>query len=665
MLPSSTVPIHRAPARRAPRGYTVLLAVWLAAGPASHAYAQPAARESVTPSAAGGDPNGAWIGVVSQANGLELRVPLRVSADREGRWVLNSRPGAMTPLIGRWRALVGRILGKLPPHGALLTGGGRATAAGDGTLLRGTLSSPLLGRVYFVGVVAGGRLVGDLRRDSAGATVGRLTATPGAGDVWERPVQDYRARAADIRTSFAARLYDPRLLEQPAWQRFFRDLDARFADARDDADAMAAFYALRPRLPVSHIEFVRSPSLAATPIDSLLAGRGDPNAYVRLTFPAPGVALLRVTRWEAVAGAVDRAFARIDSAGVRTLVLDMRGNEGGDVSAMAPATHLLRDSAPAGVFLGRGWYAAHAAPPTAAELRGLPILTDGDVAGARQLMRLVAERGAAAGRVVPRAPRFDGEVYLLVDRRSASASEPLAHVLKARQRATLVGEPTAGAMLMAPPRPLSDGWVLVLPEADYVTAEGIRLEGHGVAPDVAVPSQEALVTVAERLRTTSLATAPYAGALLLGAANQETGRLVEAERWYRTARELAPDSIAPSRGLAVVFAQRQAWDSAAAACDAVLARDPDDRTALYQLGRAAALSGRFSERGAEALRRYLAQPWDPALPSHAVAQWRLGIVLARSGATTEARQAYEAALRLDPTLAEARTALQTLGRGRS
>jgi tetratricopeptide (TPR) repeat protein len=250
-------------------------------------------------------------------------------------------------------------------------------------------------------------------------------------------------------------------------------------------------------------------------------------------------------------------------------------------------------------------------------------------------------------------------VFLLVDALSGSASEPLAHILKTSGRATLVGERTPGAMLSAPPHPVGDGWVMIFPEADYIAADGTRLEGNGVRPHVAVASDRAFATVAERIRVEQ----PYAGALLLGAAHQEANRLPDAERWFGEALRLAPDSMAPLRGLASVHAAGRRWDAAFGALDRVLARDPGDAAALYNTGRVAALSGTRLESGERALRAYLARPHRPHrpdLPSHAAAHWRLGMILEARGDLAGARREYGSALRLEPQHADAQAALRAL-----
>lgn len=610
---------------------------------------------AASPAAAQSIPAGSWLFTLRPAGGGELVVRLAVEPAGAGRWQAFSRPGAAGELVGWPRATLGRLLGKLPPRGALVrVENGTATQRDGQVIVTGRMVSLALGERTFSGVLADGRMRGELRRTS-GAPAGTFEAVP-ATDAG--PVRDYRALAARMRDSVAARIYDPRLLDRPEWRSFFRELDARFATVPDDVHAMAVFYALLPRLRMSHLELFRDPRIAATPLDSLLAEDRNPDALVGLTFPAPGVARLRVTRWSGVTAAVDRAFVRIDSAAPHTLILDIRGNRGGDVSSMSPVTHLVRDSVQGGVFLGPGWYRAHRARPTPAELAAIPVLSD-ETAGA--VVHGVRRHGAVRGVVPPRAPYFGGRVFLLVDALSGSASEPLAHILKTTGRATLVGERTPGAMLSAPPHPVGEGWVMIFPEADYFAADGTRLEGNGVRPHVAVPSNRALAAVAERIR----AEQPYAGALLLGTAHQEANRLPEAERWFGEALRLEPDSMAPLRGLASVHGAAKRWDAAFSMWDRVLARDSGDAVALYNTGRMAALSGTRLESGERALRAYLARPHRADLPSHAAAHWRLGMIVEARGDVAGARREYESALRLDPEHTEAQAALRALDGGAS
>ena len=154
---------------------------------------------------------------------------------------------------------------------------------------------------------------------------------------------------------------------------------------------------------------------------------------------------------------------------------------------------------------------------------------------------------------------------------------------------------------------------------------------------------------------------PYASALATGGIHSRAKNWTEAERAFRSAAALRPDSTEPEAALGLLFADQGRPAEAFAAFDRVLAREPDNLVALYQLGRVAALSGQRLAEGEAALRRYLEQPSHPAgQPTNAQAQYRLGELLARRGDTAGARAAYEAALRLDPGLKPAAEALRRL-----
>ncbi len=78
------------------------------------------------------------------------------------------------------------------------------------------------------------------------------------------------------------------------------------------------------------------------------------------------------------------------------------------------------------------------------------------------------------------------DLVLLVDRSSRSAAELTPAALQESGRALVVGEHTAGAVLISHDTPLPDGGRLTLSRVDYITAGGVRLEKRGVAPDIVV-----------------------------------------------------------------------------------------------------------------------------------------------------------------------------------
>lgn len=83
------------------------------------------------------------------------------------------------------------------------------------------------------------------------------------------------------------------------------------------------------------------------------------------------------------------------------------------------------------------------------------------------------------------AKTWDKPMAVLIDSDSRSGKEILAYAFKARNRATLVGTTTRGAVLGGTASILSDGSLLLVAVSD-VRVEGRSLEGHGVEPDVRV-----------------------------------------------------------------------------------------------------------------------------------------------------------------------------------
>jgi carboxyl-terminal processing protease len=192
---------------------------------------------------------------------------------------------------------------------------------------------------------------------------------------------------------------------------------------------------------------------AARPLD-LTPRVMDPEPPFVVDRSHPGVVVLRVEGFEAGLG----RWMGEELAGLAPetdVVIDLRGNPGG---------RLMEAEAVLSCFLPRdqAW-----ATRTARSGRQIVLKTSG---GCGELAT----------------PVFN-DVAVLVDSQSRSAAELTPAALQEARRAVVIGEPTAGAVLISQDTRLPDGGRLTLSRADFVTSGGVRLEKRGVTPDLVAP----------------------------------------------------------------------------------------------------------------------------------------------------------------------------------
>ena len=153
----------------------------------------------------------------------------------------------------------------------------------------------------------------------------------------------------------------------------------------------------------------------------------------------------------------------------------------------------------------------------------------------------------------------------------------------------------------------------------------------------------------------------YRGGMLAATIARREDKPAAAIAEYERLIAQYPDSAAPWSSMASTYGDEKDWDKAFAAVDRFLTAQPREPLAQYAFGRAAAESGTQLERGEAALRRYIAEAVPAAgEPTIATAHLRLGAIQERRGQKDLARASYQTALRLEPTLVAAKSALDKL-----
>ena len=88
--------------------------------------------------------------------------------------------------------------------------------------------------------------------------------------------------------------------------------------------------------------------------------------------------------------------------------------------------------------------------------------------------------------VYPQTAPFAGKIAILTDGGSASTSEVFAAGMQENDRATIVGERSAGQILVSVFDTLPTGALFQYPISDYKSPKNVLIEGRGVIPDVEV-----------------------------------------------------------------------------------------------------------------------------------------------------------------------------------
>ena len=163
-----------------------------------------------------------------------------------------------------------------------------------------------------------------------------------------------------------------------------------------------------------------------------------------------GMAYIRIVEFDEVTpGQFEQALQTSRGSGMKGLILDLRGNPGGSVSAVVDIARMLLPE-------------------------GLVVYTE-DKYGKREEYSCDGSK------------EFELPLVVLIDGNSASASELLSGAIQDYHKGTLVGTTTFGKGIVQQMLTLRDGSAVKITISSYYTPKGRNIHGIGIEPDVACP----------------------------------------------------------------------------------------------------------------------------------------------------------------------------------
>lgn len=191
-----------------------------------------------------------------------------------------------------------------------------------------------------------------------------------------------------------------------------------------------------------------------------------------LEWPNEKTALLRIPSFDLGYSRTNVEKLINEASKADTLILDLRMNGGGAViNLLHLSSYFLPERAVLGTFINR-----YMVQDFVEETKGDPKDLKSIAAWTNQKVRA----GTPKDTVKP----FKGKVVCLVNGGTGSASEMMAAALREHLKSPIIGETSAGAVLASVIIPIREGFSLQYPFTDYITKDGIRLEGNGIQPDV-------------------------------------------------------------------------------------------------------------------------------------------------------------------------------------
>lgn len=400
----------------------------------------------------------------------------------QDQFTITSPKNADVRMVGGGKAKLGRLLGKLPKKGRIIT----IKGVQKKDSLFGNTNIPVFGKLKFKGDIKNEILSGELLNND-GKSMGTLHGMKSTED---RII--YKELYPKILKTIEDNIYSKDALQTKGWKEFEKEFEKLCNDAHDDIELFFGFNILTQKLPFTHLTLLighdtaDNVEIVSTKKSVVFEEKNVTTAYLQIKNFS--------TSKEELAEVLPKIVA---NTAFKNLIIDLRDNGGGGIdAAFELAKYIVSEDMEVGYFPTNKLNYSGYQPELFNELPELqPKSTDefGNELKVSPGVKLIFKK--------PTNPVFTGNLYVLTNGMTGSTCEPIVYALKNRKKATIIGGKTYGGMLAASPFVVSEKYMLMLPIGDFYTYDGIRLDKVGVRPDIEVKPEEALNKALEIINT--------------------------------------------------------------------------------------------------------------------------------------------------------------------
>ena len=291
-------------------------------------------------------------------------------------------------------------------------------------------------------------------------------------------LKNYDQLYSNIKEILKNNLYNPEILKEKEWKQFLKGINFQKYKTKDDFDFFYSFLIQSKKLKTSHV---------------YLKPKKESKFTSQFKFyEKENASILKFKGFSS--NDVDSINHSLSNIKTQNLIIDLRDCGGGDFSSIILASHFIKEEKLVGYFLGNKYYNKTQKLPKKEELNQLKPFEGKTVT---DLYNAIENEGIVKAVAKPILPFYGGKIWVLTNKNTASACEPLVDFLKVNNLATIIGEKTAGKMLSAKSFSIDENYELYLPIANYYTAQNFWIEQNGVEPNIAVKSENALDKVSE------------------------------------------------------------------------------------------------------------------------------------------------------------------------